>query len=65
MMKVNAPVLYTPADIQQIFKCSRKKSYQIFHMAGFPMFTIDTMLYVEKGALEDWIARQKRKHLTT
>lgn len=64
-MKENAPILYTPADIQQIFKCSRKKSYEIFHMTGFPGFSIDKLLFVEKTALEKWLDRQQRKHLTT
>lgn len=58
-------VLYTPADIQTIFKCGKKKSYEIMKMSGFPSFRIDTALYVEKTALLDWIVRNKNKKLNT
>lgn len=58
-------VLYTPKDIQRIFKCGRKKSYEIMHISGFPLFKINTALYVEKNELEKWIARNKNKNIIT
>lgn len=61
----NEIILYTPADIQNIFKCGKKKAYEIMHMNGFPSFRIDTALYVEKTALADWIMRVKNKKLNT
>lgn len=61
----NEIILYTPADIQSIFKCGKKKAYEIMHMSGFPSFRIDTALYVEKTALIDWIMRVKNKKLNT
>ncbi len=52
-------VLYTAKDIQTIFKCGRKKSYEIMNAPGFPSFRINSALYVEKTQLEKWIARYK------
>lgn len=52
-------VLYTAKDIQEIFKCGRKKSYEIMNAPGFPSFRVNTSLYVEKTELEKWIARYK------
>ena len=61
----NRPILYTPKDIQAIFKCGRKKAYEIMHAPGFPSFKIDTSLYIEKGELEKWIARNRNKNINT
>ena len=58
-------VLYTTKDIQEIFKCGRKKSYEIMNMKGFPSFKIDTTLYVEKEQLKRWIDRNKNNCLST
>ena len=58
-------VLYTTKDIQQIFRCGRKKAYEIMHMSGFPSFSIDTSLYVEKNELEKWINKNKNKRINT
>ena len=58
-------VLYTPPDIQNIFKCGKKKAYEIMHMAGFPSFRIDTSIYVEKSELQKWLNRNKFKNLNT
>ena len=58
-------VLYTPKDIQRIFKCGQRKSYEIMHSVGFPSFKIDSSLYVEKGELEKWIARNKGNVIIT
>ncbi len=51
--------LYTAKDIQSIFKCGRKKAYEIMNAPGFPSFRLNTSLYVEKTQLEKWIARCK------
>lgn len=64
-MVENNITLYTPKDIQEIFKCGRKKSYEIMHIPGFPSFRIDTSLYVEKTELEKWICRNKNKNINT
>lgn len=58
-------IIYTPKDIQRIFNCGRKKSYEIMNMSGFPSFRIDTKLYVEKKELEKWISKNKNKNLNT
>lgn len=58
-------VLYTAKDIQKIFRCGRKKAYEIMHIPSFPSFRIDTSLYVEKGELEKWILHIKNKNITT
>lgn len=58
-------VLYTPKDIQRIFSCGRKKSYEIMHTPGFPLFRVDSSLYVEKKELEKWIYRNKGKTICT
>ena len=56
---------HTAKDIQNIFKCGRKKAYEIMHIKGFPSFRIDTSLYVEKSELEKWINRNKNKCIIT
>ena len=58
-------VLYTPKDIQRIFQCGQKKSYEIMHIVGFPSFKIDSSLYVEKKELEKWLTRTKGKNIVT
>lgn len=58
-------VFYTPKDIQRIFKCGRKKSYEIMNIKGFPSFRINTALYVEKQEFEKWVARNKNKNINT
>ena len=61
----NEVILYTPKDIQRIFQCGQRKSYEIMHSTGFPSFKIDASLYVEKGELEKWISRNKGKTIIT
>lgn len=58
-------VLYTAKDLQNIFKCGRKKAYQIMNLRTFPSFRIDSLLYVEKTELEKWVARNKNKNIDT
>ncbi len=57
--------IFDVSDIQRIFRVSRKTAYSIVHMPGFPAFTIDSMIRVERTALDAWLARQKGKHLFT
>ena len=64
-MKDTEIVLFTPKDIQRIFQCGRKKAYDIMHTPGFPSFTINSSLYVEKSELEKWIVRSKNKTIIT
>ena len=58
-------ILYTHKDIEVIFKCGRKKAYDIMHMSGFPSFKLNTSLYVEKGELEKWLSKNRSKQLFT
>lgn len=61
----NDVVLYNAKDIQSIFKCGRKKAYEIMHINGFPSFKIDNLILVEKSQLEQWLARQRNKNINT
>ena len=61
----NQIILYTAKDLQRIFKCKRKKSYELMNTPGFPSFRIDTSLYVEHTELEKWIARNRNKTVFT
>lgn len=61
----NDIILYTTKDIQNIFKCGRKKAYEIMHIKGFPAFKIDTMIYVEKKELEKWLTHNRCKNINT
>ena len=56
-------IVYNTKDIQEIFKCGRKMSYEIMNMKGFPSFRINSMLLVEKKALIAWLERNKGKNL--
>lgn len=57
--------LLTVKDIQSIFKCGRKKSYEIMNMSGFPSFRINNTLYVEEKEFAKWIANIKKKTVVT
>lgn len=57
--------LLTPKDIQSIFKCGRKKAYEIMNQRSFPSFRIDRMLYVEENELKKWIAKVANKNIIT
>ena len=61
----NEIILYNTKDIQEIFKCGRKMSYEIMNMKGFPSFRINSMLLVEKNALISWLERNKGKNMIT
>lgn len=60
---MDKPILYTCKDLQEIFKCGRKKAYEIMNSQGFPSFRINTSLYVEKSELEKWIGRNRNKNI--
>lgn len=55
------PILYTVDDMQQIFKIGRCKAYQLMSSSGFPAIRLNKKLLVEKGKLEDWIAKNSGK----
>jgi len=57
--------LLTAKDIQSIFHCGKKKSYEIMNMRGFPSFRIDSLLFVEEGELQKWIEKSKNKNFVT
>ena len=57
--------LLTPKDIESIFKCGRKKAYEIMNQKSFPSFRINNTLYVEQGELMKWIANSKGKIIIT
>lgn len=58
-------VLYDSSDIQQIFKCGRKQLYEILNTRGFPSIKIGAKFYVEKKALEKWIAQNQGRTVIT
>ena len=57
--------LYNSKDIQHIFKCGRKQLYEILNTRGFPTIRIGAKFYVEKKALEKWIAQNQGKRVIT
>ena len=61
----NDIILYRVSDIQKIFGCGRKKAYEIMHIKGFPSFRLDGILYVEDGALRNWISKSAFKNIFT
>lgn len=54
-------ILYDVNDIQEIFKCGKRQSYQLIHTNGFPSIKIGKKILVEKTALEKWIDQNKGK----
>lgn len=52
-------------DVRKVFKCGRKKAYQIMHIPGFPSFKLDGVLYVEADALKKWISKCANKNIFT
>lgn len=57
--------IYTAKDIQRIFGCCNKQAYKIMKIKGFPSFSIDNRIYVEKTALQKWIEKNKGTKLFT
>lgn len=51
----NDIVLYTPKEIQKIFKCGRNQAYEIIHSNGFPKIQIGRKILIPKNKLEKWI----------
>ncbi len=58
-------IMYNSKDIQRIFKCGRKQLYEILNTRGFPTIRIGAKFYVEKKALEKWIAQNQGKKVIT
>ncbi len=56
--------LYDAVDIQKIFKCGRKRSYEIMHISGFPSIKIGKNIFVEKTKLEQWLDRMEGQTVT-
>lgn len=54
-------VLYNSKDIQRIFKCSKRQTYEILNTNGFPSMRIGHKFYVEKKALEKWLSQNQGK----
>jgi len=54
--------VYTVADLQQIFKCSRAVAYRMTKATSFPSFRIGNRRYVRRADLERWIDRQLGKY---
>ncbi len=58
-------VLYNSKDIQRIFKCSKRQTYEILSTRGFPSMKVGHKFYVEKEALRKWIAQNQGKQVIT
>lgn len=54
-------ILYTVADIQEIFKIGRTKAYQLMVSDSFPSFRLNRKLYVSSEKLDDWINKNTKK----
>lgn len=53
--------VYTVADLQQIFSCSKSAAYRMLKLPGFPSFKMDRRYYVRRTDLERWIERRLHK----
>lgn len=58
-------VIYDSNDIRRIFKCGRNQLYELLNTRGFPTIRIGAKFYVEKKALEKWIAQNQGKRVIT
>jgi len=56
-------IMYNMADVKNIFNCGRRQAYEIANSNGFPKIKIGNKFYVEKRALESWIAKNKGKEI--
>ena len=56
-----AITMFTVKDIQAIFKCGQKQSYELVNSNGFPAIKIGGKILVEKKALEQWLDKNKGK----
>ena len=53
--------LYTVADPQQIFSCSKPAVYRLIKSPGFPSFKANRRRYVRREDLDRWIERRLNK----
>lgn len=54
--------VYTVADLQQIFSCSKPAVYRLLKSPSFPSFKVNRRYYVRLADLERWIDRQLGKY---
>ena len=52
-------VLYTAKDLERIFGCCRRQSYEIMHSEGFPSFQIRGRFFVRKDRLLEWMNQKE------
>lgn len=64
-VKENDIVLYNTEEIMKIFRCGRRQAYDMMNTGGFPAFKINSKYFVEKNALEKWIAKNAGKKIIT
>lgn len=57
----NDIILYTPEDLQNIFKCSKNHAYQIMHSKTFPSIQINRRLYITKENLTKWLSQNSNR----
>ena len=53
--------LYTPDEVQKIFKLSRTQTYSLMNSDGFPTIRINRRMFVEDGELRAWIKNYSGK----
>lgn len=47
--------VYTPDEVQKIFKLGRTQTYNLMNSEGFPTLRVNRKMYVEDEALRVWM----------
>ena len=55
------PKLLTPKDVQKIFGMGKNQAYALMNSAAFPTIRLNNRMYVEVGALMQWLETYKGK----
>ena len=55
------PDVLNAADIQNILRISKGKTYELMNSARFPCFYIDKRMFVLKTEFIDWLKDSERK----
>jgi len=58
-------VMYDSNDIQNIFKCGKRQTYELLNTHGFPSIRIGAKFYVEKNALNRWLTQNQGRQVMT
>jgi excisionase family DNA binding protein len=56
------PEILTMRQVQEFLGLSKPKTYELAHMAGFPVIRFGRVLLVSRESLLSWLDKQAQEH---